>query len=118
MRKLPKAGLVALVAGIVTVGMVVHAGLNVAEARPAYKKDFVEKYPDVKPADCTLCHPGKEKKERNNYGKAIEQVLEGKKNVKKDFGTYLEKAEKLPSAIKGKTFGELIKTGNLPAATE
>lgn len=54
-------------------------------ARPQYYKAFVEVFPDQKPlakaVGCSVCHMGKSKKNRNPYGKALENELAGK-NVK------------------------------------
>jgi len=63
---------------------------------------------------CGICHPGKSKKERNEYGMALNKLV--KKADKDD-------AKKIADSIKaieseknaaGKTFGELIKAGMLP----
>ncbi len=63
---------------------------------------------------CGICHPGKSKKERNEYGTALSKLV--KKADKDD-------AKKIADSIKaieseknaaGKTFGELIKAGMLP----
>lgn len=97
---------------------------------------FVEKYvkegsplaAKVAEAKCNVCHMGKDKKPRNEYGKALEKLMkkgdytgdnkkfdlktpEGKAEIDKQFAA--AEAEKSAS---GKTFGELIKAGELPAA--
>lgn len=63
---------------------------------------------------CGICHPGKSKKERNEYGTALSKLV--KKADKDD-------AKKIADSIKaiegeknaaGKSFGELIKAGTLP----
>ncbi len=65
-------------------------------------------------SSCAICHPGKSKKERNEYGMAINKLL--KKTDKED-------TKKIADSIKtteseknaaGKTFGELIQAGMLP----
>ena len=65
-------------------------------------------------SSCAICHPGKSKKERNDYGMAINKLLK-----KAD----TDDAKKIADSIKategeknaaGKTFGELIKAGMLP----
>lgn len=98
----------------------------------AFKKAYVkegtplaEKVAEVK---CNVCHVGKEKKDKNEYGKAVGKFLkkadftgDTKKyaNVKDDdaqkaLAEGLEKAAAEKSSS-GKTFGELIKAGELPA---
>jgi hypothetical protein len=106
------AGLVLVVSGVVT--------SSVAVARPQYCKEFIGHYTNVKAAaetKCGICHEGSDKKVRNNYGQALEATLPGK-NCKdaaaiKDA---LVKAEAAKSAIDGKTFGDLLKAGELPAS--
>jgi hypothetical protein len=98
----------------------------------AFKKAYVKpgspleaKVMEVK---CNVCHMGKEKKDRNEYGKAVSKFLkkadfsgETKKydNVKGDdaqkaLAEGLKSAEAEKSSS-GKTFGELLKAGELPA---
>ena len=91
-----------------------------AEARPPYCKAFIEHYTDVKAAaqtKCAICHMGDDKKVRNNYGTAMEAALPGK-NCKDDAAikAALVKIEGEKSAIDGKTFGDLLKAGQLPAS--
>ena len=43
----------------------------------------VAKKDDVKTLKCNVCHFGKSKKNRNDYGKAIAKALAPKKNLKK-----------------------------------
>ena len=106
---------------------VLHASFNNVEARPLYKTVFQKKYYEKyfkskrKQMNCLICHDRKNDgkpnlKKRNNYGQAVRKLI-GKKNekdrTKVDAG--LQKTEKEPSAIRGKTFGDLIKAGILPA---
>jgi hypothetical protein len=91
-----------------------------ADARPDYLKAFKAKYPDLatmQGANCTICHPGKEKKVRNDYGKAVGGAL-GAAKVKdvEKINAALDAAAAKPSAVEGKTFGDLIKDGKLPNA--
>lgn len=126
MRKFWKVRL-ACVCGIAVVGALLITGLNRAEARPKYFKEFMKKYEDVtkendvkKKVKCAVCHiQGKSKKMRNIYGKALGEDME-KKNQKdvKIIAKAFEKAEKKKSAIKGKTFGDLLKDKKLPASEE
>lgn len=99
-----------------------------AEARPQYLKTFTEKYEKVaekaKEAKCMVCHPDADpmmKKIRNDYGKAIGTSLgknaegedvKNEKDVAK-ITAAMEKAGKEKNAA-GKTFGEVIESGELP----
>ena len=71
----------------------------------------------VETEKCNVCHVGKSKKERNAYGEALAGLLDKKedaKNVDK-IRQALEEVAALPSAVAGKTFGDLIAEGKLPA---
>jgi len=95
-----------------------------AQARPQYKSSFEKTYPAVAKQNgkngkltCLVCHPKKDKKMRNNYGVALKEAI-GKKNEKnKDaIAKALGATEEKSSAIKGKTFGDLLAAGQLPAS--
>ncbi|MFM7846545.1 MAG: hypothetical protein ACKOBW_14265 [Planctomycetota bacterium] len=91
-----------------------------AWARPQYSKNFIAHYTEVKAAaeaKCGICHPGMDKKEKNNYGMAFGKGL-SEKNLKDDekIKEALKKAEAEKSAVEGKTFGDLLKDGKLPAS--
>ena len=100
-----------------------------------FSKEWKAKYSDnstneafvkaVKEANCNVCHdPGsKSKKDRNPYGMAVSKYLKKadyekmKMDVeaaKKYILEGLDKAE-ADKAADGKTFGERIKAGSLPA---
>jgi len=104
--------------------------LGSAQGRPAYPNAIAEIYKDntaivekSKAMDkCTICHDAKDKKIRNEYGKAIskhfpgddfKKIMADKDAVLKRFKEAVEKvaSEKHSS---GKTFGEVIKAGKLP----
>lgn len=90
-----------------------------AEARPKYKGAFEKKYPKVGESnkiDCSVCHPGKEKKEKNNYGDALGKVVSKNEADEKKIEEALGKIESEKSAVEGKTFGDLLKDGKLPAS--
>lgn len=96
---------------------------NVGLARPSYKKVFestyAQEFADVAEAKrCTVCHQDSDKKSlRNNYGDAIAKTLNQKNESDADrFRATLRDVELLPSAIEGKTFGDLIKEHRLPAS--
>lgn len=97
-----------------------------ATARPQYQKAMSAEYPELTEKhgnngklSCAVCHPTKKKKERNNYGAAFGKGLE-KKNEKDEAALKkaLESAAKEKSATEGKTFGDLIKAGELPGTEE
>lgn len=97
----------------------------------AFKKAYVKPgeplEAKVAEAKCNVCHVGKEKKDKNEYGKTVGKFLkkadftgDAKKfDPKSDEGAKalqegLDKAAAEKSSS-GKTFGELIKAGELPA---
>ncbi len=101
-----------------------------AFALPAVCKQFLEKaYADspiaaaAKEAKCNICHYGKSKKNRNDYGKCLRELGVTKENYEKlkddpekleaTLNEIFKKAEAAKS-VSGKTFGELIKSGKLP----
>ncbi len=100
-----------------------------ASARPEYKARLDEatknsKFVDVlKEHKCNVCHYGKTKKNRNDFGKAVNKTMneEAFKSMKEDKEKLTKKIdEALKTAMKekapgGKTFGELIEAGQLPA---
>ena len=98
-------------------------GASDAWARPQYYKAFVGRYAKVKAARtvrCYVCHvKGKSKETRNVYGTALRKAL-ASKNVKDatKIAEAMKKAEAQKSAIEGKTFGDLLKAGKLPASTQ
>lgn len=107
-------------------GMVVLALLfpgDLAHSRPSYSKTFAATYKEEysksgeQQQKCQICHEGENKKDKNNYGDAVQQALP-MKNVKDEEALVaaLRKVEPLPSAIPGKTFGDLIKEGRSPAS--
>ncbi len=93
------------------------------QARSKYLKQFVLSYKNLekqaKKAKCNVCHYGKKKKNRNDYGETLRKIFaknKKKKNEKdaKIIKEVLKKAAKKKSSVKGKTFGDLIKEGKLP----
>ena len=106
------AGLLLAAAGVVAP--------RTADARPQYCNAFIGHYTNVKAAaqtKCGICHVGNDKKMRNNYGMAFGEGLPGK-NCKDEAAIKesLVKAESAKSAVDGKTFGDLLKAGELPAS--
>lgn len=91
-----------------------------ASARPNYCTLFINHYTGVsaaKETKCGICHEGQDKKKRNNYGECLTKAL-GEKGVKDEakIKEALKKAEEGKSAVEGKTFGDLLKDGKLPAS--
>lgn len=101
---------------------------NIAFGRPPYKEQFEKTYKDskiaeaAKEAKCNICHFGKEKKNRNDYGTALSKILTEEK-FKELKGKPEELAKSIQEALKkvsteksvgGQTFGELIEAGKLP----
>lgn len=113
-----------LVCGAVMAGVALLAAADVAQARPDYNKAFWEKYDkelgsQKEALKCNACHFGSEKKNRNDYGKAVGEAIGAKneKNMDK-IKAGLDKAAKEKSATEGKTFGDLIKDGKAPGKAQ
>ena len=114
-----------LVAGTVAAAMFVMTGSE-ALARPKYLNVANGLYPDLAKKHgtdgkltCALCHPEKDKKIRNNYGAAVGGKLEKKNETDEaKIKDALTKAEAEKSATEGKTFGDLIKEGELPGTSD
>lgn len=109
-----KFGIYTMAAGALAIGALLLGGGNEAQARLQYMKAFSKKYPDVKEAattKCNVCHVGKVKKDRNDYGKAIAEVL-----GKEDKNTKDEKVidAALDKVAEQGDFGKNLKDGKLP----
>lgn len=116
----------------------VSGGLFMANVKPAlgveaFKKEFIAKYVKadsadpaeqafaaaVKKANCNVCHVGAKKKERNEYGKALDELLDKKADIKNSakIQEALETVAGLksnPADAASPTFGELFKEHKLP----
>lgn len=120
---------VSLVLGLITVGFT----LSSASALPPFNKEWMAKYKDgntnakfveaVDTAKCNVCHEGTSKKMKNEYGKVVGKYLtKAKYNEIKDDEAAAKKyilegfakaeAEKNGT---GKSYGEMLKSGELPA---
>lgn len=111
-----KAGIYVLAVGILAVGAMLVTSGGDAQARPAYMKAFAKKYPDVKEAattKCNVCHVGKKKTDRNDYGKALGKILvDDKHKDTKD----MEIIDAALDKVAGEgDFGKNLKDGKLPA---
>lgn len=129
---------------LTVVGCAVLVGFSAAPAfaLPVFKKEFDAYYhvdnpetdaqkalaASVAEAKCNVCHKGKSKKDRNPYGEELSKYLK-KDDFKKDRldaepekckAEMIEAFKKAAEgkAADGKTFGELIEAGKLPAPTE
>ena len=115
--------------------VVALAATSSAYATPVFKKAFDEQYgknETIKKASedakCNVCHFGNSKKNKNDYGKALSELLK-KDNYKEDrvkaepeaVKKELEEAFKKVEAAKSKggdTFGDRLKAGKLPGSPE
>jgi len=108
-------------------------GPSSARGIAPFKKEFDNKYVKKDPstpaeksfasaagaAKCNVCHVGKDKKKRNAYGDALDELLDKKKDAKnvQKIQESLDKVAEMHSK-KGDdsspTFGDLIKEGKLP----
>jgi len=108
--------------GLATAIFVVNSGDAIA--RPRYLSVFKATYLDVvlkNPNDvtCAICHPGKNRKEHNNYGVAVFGKLSEKNEVAEvRIRETLLRAEDEKSDVYGKTFGDLLKAGVIPATND
>jgi hypothetical protein len=109
-----------VVCGFAVFGLLLVAA-DTVEARPPYLETFQKQYPNVMEASkqkCNVCHFGKSKKNGNNYGESVGVAL-GAKNIPKaeqqKVIDAMKKVEAEKSAVEGKTYGDLIKDGKLPA---
>ena len=103
-----------------------------ASALPPFNKEWTAKYVEgngnaafveaVGTTKCNVCHFGKSKKDKNEYGTAVGKYLKKAEydKIKADPATAkkfiidgLEKAE-AEKAASGKTYGEILKGGELP----
>ena len=115
-----------LMRGIIVAGCV--AGLAIGfntrvEARPNDQGAFEKQYTEVVKKEgkdgkltCAVCHEGDDKKKRNNYGEALTKNVGKNEMDEAKIKEALEKTEKEKSAVKDKTFGDLLKDGKLPAS--
>jgi len=112
-------------------GLLAHAPR--ALAIEAFKKEFIAVYVKadsadagdqafaaaVKKANCNVCHVGTKKKDRNEYGKALDELLDKKADIKNTekirqaLETVAAKKSN-PADESSPTFGDLIKAHKLP----
>ncbi len=110
-----------MVAVVAAVGLMVGSSAP-ANARPKYKMTFDAEHMKEGSAmhkalngmsNCNVCHQGKDRKNRNELGKAIQKALGEDKNVMdvEKINTAFGKAVKEKDPKSNKTFGDLIKDG-------
>lgn len=105
---------------------------NSAKAIPPFFNEFKAKYVKadgdagdkefaalVEKTKCNVCHFGKEKKNKNDYGKALDKLLDKKADAKdkEKIQKALDTVAEQKSAA-GPTFGELLKEHKLPGTEE
>ena len=118
MRKLMNVK-TALLFGLVVAGLSMFGTVNKVEARPNFKNIWAETYPNspmLIAKKCGICHPGKSKKEKSDYGEAVFEAL-GKKRKATDKEVIvkaLKAAEAKPTSVEGKTYGDFIKADEMP----
>ena len=114
-----------LIAGVIVATFV---GAFIVSASPAFAvKQFYDEFKEVyvnkgnldasavAKAKCNICHEGKSKKDKNAYGKLLDQLLDRKKDAKNP-----EKIRQALAAVEsqkspsGQTYGSLFKEGKLP----
>ena len=112
-----------LMRGMMVAGCVAGLAMGFSgtvEARPNYKKAFDTQYEKVAKENktaCTVCHEdGDDKKKRNNYGTALAKNIKAKETDADKIKEAFTKTEPEKSAVKDKTFGDLLKDGKLPAS--
>jgi hypothetical protein len=107
-----------------------------ASALPPFNKEWMAKYKEgssnakfveaIDTAKCNVCHEGMSKKMKNEYGKAVgkyltkakyNEIKENEAEAKKYIVEGLQKAE-AEKAASGKSFGDMFKAGELPAAAQ
>ncbi|MFO0904933.1 MAG: hypothetical protein U0939_18145 [Pirellulales bacterium] len=122
-----KFGVTLLVAVALAIGF-----SSPAFAVPGFKKAFDDRYPELKGVSeeqkCNLCHYGKSKKNKNDYGVALSELLK-KENfkedrvkaepdkVKEEYDAAFKKVEEVKSKS-GETFGERLKAKKAPGTPE
>lgn len=123
--------LIALVIVVAVASVVLSA--QRAEAIKPFSDEFLKLYVKQDSADpkekaladavakikCNVCHEGTQKKNRNAYGKALDELLDKKADAKDTakIQDALKKVEAMHSKAgddKSPTFGDLIKEGKLP----
>lgn len=121
MRKLMNVK-TALLFGLAVAGLSLFCSESKVEARPNFKNIWADTYPDSKmliAKKCGVCHPGKTKKEKNDYAEAVFKGLGKRKQTDKEvIVKALKAAEAMPSPVEGKTYGDFIKADEIPPSSK
>jgi hypothetical protein len=107
-----------------------------ASALPPFNKEWMAKYKEgnsnakfveaIDTAKCNVCHEGMSKKMKNEYGKAVgkyltkakyNEIKDDEDAAKKYIVEGLQKAE-AEKCTSGKTYGEMLKAGELPVPAQ
>ena len=119
---------VALVEHMTKLSNLQFAGIQSYAGFAAHVNGFEARKKASEEAKCNVCHFGNSKKNKNDYGKALGELLK-KDNYKEDrvkaepeaVKKELEEAFKKVEAAKSKggdTFGDRLKAGKLPGSPE
>lgn len=109
-----------VISGIMALGTTLALLPIAASARPTYPPVFKEVYKPkaggtLDKAGCGICHiADKPKTERNPYGAEIAKALKAPNATPADLTVALKKVEKMKTADKKTTYGDLIKMDKLP----
>jgi cytochrome c2 len=133
MRKPALLGLSSLLVGALLFGPAAPS----AKAVKQFRDEFIAKYVKadssvpkdkafaaaVEAAKCNLCHMGTSKKDRNPYGKALDELLDRKtdKENKEKIRSALDKVAQMkakPDDPNSSTFGQRLSEGKLPCSEE
>lgn len=128
-----RVSLLALCGSIAVGSLLTPAAWGIEPFKKEFESKYVKKDPAtdaekafaaaVSKAKCNTCHVGKTKKVRNEYGKALDELLDRKtdaKNIPK-IQEALDKVAGMKSDPKdpnSPTFGQLIEQGKLPGGEE
>jgi hypothetical protein len=93
-----------------------------SQAYPKYpgvfSSTYLSEYGGKQAGSCAICHDKTpDKYPLNNYGEAMSEISKGKRlNSEDAIRSALRDTEPKPSAVPGKTFGDLIKEGKAPSS--
>lgn len=125
MNRISSQSLVLVVGVTLVAGGLSRPALAIKQFETEFKHLYVQEgtplAAEVERVKCNVCHVGKDKKERNAYGKALDERLDKKadKDDKEKIRKMLEEVAALasdPDKSDSPTFGDLIKAGKLPVA--
>jgi hypothetical protein len=123
-----KKAVLTMVAVVAAAGLMLGSSAP-ANARPKYKMAFDAEYMKEGSAmhkalngtsNCNVCHQGKDRKNRNDLGKAIQKALGEDKNIMdmEKINAAIAKGAKDKAPKSEKTFADLLKDGSWKPTTE